>query len=97
MNLFTILFSLFFLASSSTPKIVLKHNKPVEKIDISGHWEGTITRDEGGGRRTTYGMDLDINQKGKILTGISYVHFDNGTRQLGLLFDSTPSQRLLGA
>ena len=74
MNLFIFIFSLFFSISHSAPKAV-------EKIDISGHWEGTITRDEGGGRRTTYGMDLDINQKGKVLTGISYVHFDNGTRQ----------------
>jgi hypothetical protein len=52
-----------------------------EKIDISGHWEGTITRDEGGGKRTVYQMEIDVNQKDKEITGISYVHYDDGTKQ----------------
>jgi hypothetical protein len=50
--------------------------KNAEKIDISGHWEGTITRDEGGGKRTVFKMELDLLQKGKSVTGTSYVHAD---------------------
>jgi hypothetical protein len=57
-------------------------NDPVsaEKIDISGHWEGTITRDEGGGKRTVFKMELDLNQKGKTITGTSYVHAEGEKR-----------------
>jgi hypothetical protein len=57
-------------------------NYPIfaEKIDISGHWEGTITRDEGGGKRTVFKMELDLNQKGKTITGTSYVHADGEKR-----------------
>ena len=51
-----------------------------EKIDISGHWEGTITRDEGGGKRTVFKMELDLNQKGKAVTGTSYVHAEGEKR-----------------
>jgi hypothetical protein len=51
-----------------------------EKIDISGHWEGTITRDEGGGKRTVFKMELDLNHKGKTVTGTSYVHADGEKR-----------------
>jgi hypothetical protein len=75
----TTLFYMFLLLLSPTTPFSTK--KPLEKIDISGHWEGTITRDEGGGKRTTYTMDLDISQKGKALNGISYVHYDDGTKQ----------------
>jgi hypothetical protein len=57
-------------------------SKPIdaEKTDISGHWEGTITRDEGGGKRTVFKMELDLNQKGKAITGTSYVHADGEKR-----------------
>jgi ketosteroid isomerase-like protein len=57
-------------------------NLPIsaEKIDISGHWEGTITRDEGGGKRTVFKMELDLNQKGKVVTGTSYVHAEGEKR-----------------
>ncbi len=48
--------------------------------DISGHWEGTITRDEGGGKRTVFKMELDLNQKGKEITGVSYVHAEGEKR-----------------
>lgn len=53
----------------------------LEKVDVSGHWEGTITRDEGGGKRTVYQMELDLTQRTKEITGFSTVHFDDGTKQ----------------
>jgi hypothetical protein len=81
MNLFTILFALFSFVLYPTSKNTKLTNYAAEKIDISGHWEGTITRDEGGGKRTTYGMDLDISQKGKVISGVSYVHYDDGIKQ----------------
>ena len=52
----------------------------LEKADVSGHWEGTITRDEGGGKRTVFKMELDLIQKGKDVTGTSYVHADADKR-----------------
>lgn len=52
----------------------------LEKNDISGHWEGTITRDEGGGKRTVFKMELDLMQKGKDITGTSYVHAEGEKR-----------------
>ncbi len=48
-----------------------------DKTDISGHWEGTITRDEGGGKRTVYKMEMDVTQNAKEINGISYVHFED--------------------
>ena len=80
MNLFTILFSLVLSINQPASKNPISKNLSIEKIDISGHWEGTITRDEGGGKRTTYAMDLDITQKGKAFSGVSYVHYDDGTK-----------------
>jgi hypothetical protein len=44
-----------------------------EKIDVSGFWEGTITRDEGYGRRTVFQMELTLIQKGRDITGTSIV------------------------
>lgn len=58
---------------------ILTHTPPSvsnEKIDVSGHWEGTGTRDAGMGKRRTYNIELDLTQKGKTLTGISYVHIE---------------------
>ena len=52
----------------------------LEKTDISGQWEGTITRDEGGGKRTVFKMELDLMQKGKDVTGTSYVHAEGEKR-----------------
>ena len=53
----------------------------VAPSDIAGHWEGTITRDEGGGKRTVFKMELDLTQNGKDVTGISYVHAE-GTKRI---------------
>ena len=68
------IFIIYSILSLSTPSVI------PEKIDVSGHWEGTITRDEGAGKRTTFVMELDVIQKGKDITGISYVHADGEQR-----------------
>jgi hypothetical protein len=52
-----------------------------DNIDISGHWEGTGTRDAGSGKRTVYDVELDIVQKGKTITGISYVHIEHDNKK----------------
>jgi hypothetical protein len=57
-----------------------KNAENLKPYDISGHWEGTITRDEGGGKRTVFKMELDLTQKGKDITGVSYVHADGEKR-----------------
>jgi hypothetical protein len=62
------------------PKIEANQSIDAEKTDISGHWAGTITRDEGGGKRTIFKMELDLNQKGKVITGTSYVHAEGEKR-----------------
>jgi hypothetical protein len=80
MNLTTLIYAFLALLTHKTLDLINQTKNTPEKIDVSGHWEGTITRDEGGGRRTTYTMDLDINQKGKSINGISYVHYDDGTK-----------------
>ncbi|MDZ7877572.1 MAG: hypothetical protein U5L45_07875 [Saprospiraceae bacterium] len=64
----------------SSTEIIANYPHFADKIDISGHWEGTITRDEGGGKRTVFKMELDLNQKGKAVTGTSYVHADGEKR-----------------
>jgi hypothetical protein len=81
MNLTTLIYTFIFLLSHTTPISTAQPKTALEKVDISGHWEGTITRDEGGGKRSIYKMDLDVFQKGKALNGISYVHFDDGEKQ----------------
>jgi hypothetical protein len=65
----------------SNPSVIEANNAiNAEKTDISGHWEGTITRDEGGGKRTVFKMELDLVQKGKSISGTSYVHADGEKR-----------------
>jgi hypothetical protein len=51
-----------------------------DKTNVTGHWAGTITRDEGGGKRTVFKMELDLTQKGKNITGTSYVHSETEKR-----------------
>lgn len=66
------------------PSVLLENESKtpilLEKADVNGHWEGTITRDEGGGKRTVFKMELDLIQKGKDVTGTSYVHADGDKR-----------------
>ena len=71
---------LFVIIPLLTPAKSPISNKIADKTDISGHWEGTITRDEGAGKRTTFKMELDLQQKGKDITGISYVHAEQDKR-----------------
>lgn len=56
---------------------IQSQNTVSDKVDIAGHWEGTITRDEGAGRRSIYRMEVDVNQKGKDISGVSYLHFED--------------------
>lgn len=88
---FTILLSFytyFNTPSVSEPLVtegrhLTKHTKPLqeqESLDISGHWEGTGTRDEGGGKRTVFPVELEVVQKGKEITGVSIVRFENGAK-----------------
>ncbi len=68
-------------SATRTPSVFeAKNGENLDKSDISGHWEGTITRDEGGGKRTVFKMELDLKQKGKDISGTSYVHFDGEKR-----------------
>ena len=71
-----------FMALTTTPSVS-------DKVDITGHWEGTITRDEGGGKRTTFEMRLDVLQRGKKITGISYAGFENDNKKYFAKFDIT--------
>jgi hypothetical protein len=52
-----------------------------DNLDVSGHWEGTGTRDAGSGKRTVYDVELDIMQKGKTIKGISYIHIDMDSKK----------------
>jgi hypothetical protein len=47
--------------------------KPMSPVDISGYWEGTISRDEGYGKRINFEIEVVFTQKGKEITGISIV------------------------
>ncbi len=58
-----------------------------EKTTVAGHWEGTITRDEGGGKRTTFAMELDVVQKDKNVTGLSYVSYEDGAKKYAAQMD----------
>lgn len=49
-----------------------------EKILLSGHWEGTITRDEGNAKRTVFTMSLDITEGKNGISGVSIVGYTEG-------------------
>jgi hypothetical protein len=72
--------SVYFGFSTPDVKSVKATTENASTTDISGHWEGTITRDEGGGKRTVFKMELDLMQKGKDVTGTSYVHAEGEKR-----------------
>ena len=55
--------------------------------DISGHWEGTITRDEGGGKRSVFQMEMDVVQQRNTYKGTSYVHYNDGRRDYHATMD----------
>jgi hypothetical protein len=74
--MFQILSLIFILLSSSTPPAANIENSLSPAVDISGHWEGSITQDMPNGTRVDYEMEVDITQKKKVCTGIAYVHFE---------------------
>ena len=59
--------SSFNLMSRPKSDVILqesnKNTKP--EIDISGFWEGTISRDEGYGKRVVFEIEVILTQKGK--------------------------------
>lgn len=60
-------FCLFFNANAQTKK---------DKNNIGGQWKGTVTQDEGG-YKLNYSFELYLTQRGKIVTGRSYVFIDD--------------------
>ncbi len=49
-------------------------------VNIAGFWEGTISRDEGYGKRVMFEMEVILSQNGKNITGISIVRAKDGNR-----------------
>ena len=62
----------------STNVVLRKMN--MAETDISGFWEGTITRDEGYGKRVMFDIEVIFTQKGKDITGISIVRAVDNNR-----------------
>jgi hypothetical protein len=78
-------FSIYLQVNNALP--AFDGQKMSDKVIITGHWEGTITRDEGGGKRSTFPMQLDVLQKKNDVTGISYVGFENEEKTYYAKFD----------
>lgn len=60
-------------SSNNTIKVQETTKNPSKETDISGFWEGTISRDEGFGKRVMFEIEVIFTQKGKNITGISIV------------------------
>ena len=58
-----------------------------KETDISGFWEGTITRDEGFGKRVNFQIEVIFTQKGKDITGISIVRATDGGKTYNAKMD----------
>lgn len=74
------------------PNNIVSSSFPLQKNEnsnIAGHWEGTITRDEGGGKRTSFAMELDVVQKGKKVSGLSYVSYEDGVKKYAAQMEVT--------
>jgi hypothetical protein len=56
--------------------ILLSSISALQAQDISGHWKGRITQNEGG-YRSEYILEMWFVQKGDSITGKSYVFVDN--------------------
>lgn len=56
------------------------NKKPAKETDISGYWEGTISRDEGYGKRVMFQIEVIFTQKGRDISGISIVRATDDTR-----------------
>ena len=69
------------VTSSKSFSIQHETNKNAKAgVDISGFWEGTITRDEGYGKRVNFEIEVIFTQKGKVITGVSIVRSKDDTR-----------------
>ena len=69
------------VTSSKNTFVLQELNKnPTKDIDISGFWEGTISRDEGFGKRVMFQIEVIFTQKGKDITGISIVRATDDTK-----------------
>ncbi|MCI5082476.1 MAG: hypothetical protein MRY78_12325 [Saprospiraceae bacterium] len=55
-----------------------------QKPDVDGLWRGKITQNEGG-FRSDYQFEIYLIQKGKKLTGRSYVYFEKAYAQMELV------------
>jgi hypothetical protein len=84
---FILILSIYFKVDHISPTRLSKGQIFSDKVNITGHWEGTLTRDEGGGKRTSFPMQLDVLQKKKEITGISYVGFENEGKKYYAKFD----------
>jgi hypothetical protein len=60
-----------------------------DKINITGHWEGTLTRDEGGGKRLVYPIQMDFIHRKKEVKGFSYIGFESDNKKYYAKFELT--------
>ncbi len=67
-------------SSKSTVVVQEMNKKPAKETDISGYWEGTISRDEGYGKRVMFQIEVILMQNGRDITGISIVRATDDTR-----------------
>lgn len=81
--------SSFNLMSRPKSDVILqesnKNTKP--EIDISGFWEGTISRDEGYGKRVVFEIEVILTQKGKEISGISIVRANDSGKTYSAKMD----------
>jgi hypothetical protein len=69
--------------ATSSQNNLLVHSttaKLTKETDISGFWEGTISRDEGYGKRVMFEIEVIFTQKGKDITGISIVRATDNSK-----------------
>ena len=62
--------------ATSSKNVVVAHSSKVSAkadVNISGFWEGTISRDGGYGKRVMFEIEVILMQKGKDITGVSIV------------------------
>lgn len=72
---------ILILFTQSIFSFPLNIEKKEETINIEGRWEGTITRDEGSGKRSFFSMELDVKQKKKDISGYSIVSYEENGKK----------------
>lgn len=87
--IYTLIFILNLYMPTTQTKVTSSQNtvlvqettkKPSKETDISGYWEGTISRDEGYGKRVMFQIEVIFTQKGRDISGISIVRATDDTR-----------------